>query len=154
MSGRRVENAGPIHHEIADWLRDHAYGHRAAVPRSELVEYLGGWCLRVGMYQELLTSPRGFDREVRALCRECLSLGWPVVSCGRGYFYANIADRKDKRLFRHGVLSRIVALNRVYRAGTHAWEAEAQRLANGRAVKQEAWPFRGNQGGLFAEARR
>jgi hypothetical protein len=151
--GRRVENAGPIHHEIADWLRAHAYGHRRAVPRSELVEYLEGWCLRVGMYRELLESPRGFDREVRALCRECLKLGWPVVSCGRGYFYADITDRKDKRLFRHGVIRRVIALQRVYIDGNHAWEAEAQRLANGRAAKQIPMKEPGLAPGFFGQGK-
>jgi hypothetical protein len=151
--GRRVENPGPIHHEIADWLRAHAFGHRKAVRRSVLVEYLEGWCIAGGMYDELLHSPRGFDREVRALCRETLMLGWPVVSCGRGYFYADITDPVDRRLFRHGLISRMVALARVYRAGIHAWEAEAQRLANGRAAKQIPMKEPGLAPGFFGQGK-
>jgi len=133
---RKLERPGPVHFEAIRWLKMHAPGHRNARPHRELVAHLKKWCNDCGITfaseYARNAEERGsgdFDREVRALVKECLALGYPCLYSGRGYFYAPPDDVEGYRLCREQIRSRMKALHRVAKRLSWAREAEARRLA-------------------------
>ena len=153
MSRPAPTNPGPLHREIVAWLRANAPGRANARPRRELVGHLETFARARNLFpvNEQGGEAGDFDRQSRALARECMALGFPVESSGDGYFYG--LTREDRDLGDAQDLSRIDALRTHMMARLSAYEADARRQAGERAVKQEAWPFKGNQPGLFEVAR-
>lgn len=132
MSRPLPANPGPLHHEIAAWLRLHARGRASARPRAELVAHMEAWATPRGLFPVRVepsddSEGGSWDRQVRALARECMPLGLPVESSGDGYFYG--VDRLDRDLGDAQDLSRIDALRKHMDARRSAYEADARRQA-------------------------
>jgi hypothetical protein len=132
---RRIpDNLTPVHRFLIDWLRSHAYGHANACPRRALVEAVDVMvAAHAHGFGELarMKGTRGeegdLDRQVRALTKECETLGWPCWSSTDGYFYGNPADPEDLRIRRAGIMARVRAEHRQWRQAGYANEAETSR---------------------------
>ena len=135
---REVLAPGPVHRFIIVWMKMNAYGHRRSRLRCELVTAVLSQLGRAGF--QWLRDVGDLDREVRALCKECLALGFPVLSWGLGYFYGNPRDPKDRRIYRHQIWRRAIALLRQLKLVGYAMEDEARRLAGEIRIAQPMMP--------------
>lgn len=118
---------------IIAWLHQYAEGKKNAQPRARLVEVVKNHAIFVGHP----AIHHDMDRMVRIMCKECLAAGYPILSCGDGYYYGDPRNLEDFTEPVAQAKSRISALWEVIDNIRNAKDAELRRLANEAQPRQE-----------------